>query len=422
MTKLFRQVIRKATIWIFVGGGVFLSPQLAMGAEWSVVPSIQLKEEYEDNIHLTTMMHDTVWGSAVSPSVQLVRRAPASVAKVSARLRFNRYSGDDVRDTDVQYLTLSSRNRTPRGRWVVKGSFKRDTTLSTLEEAESDTADEEEAESDTSDEEELADAEDIDEGLVQVEVRRNRLDLDPSWSQNLTERMTLRLGYRLRDVYYSAAEGTSLFDYQRHSLDVALMRQVTERYRLGITARYSEYRASEVNSEADTSTLLASMDHAFSETLRGIVAVGMQNTSSMRGALEDESTGYTFDVGIKKKINHSTNYRLALKRDVQGSGAGRVVQSDRLNIHFSSKITSKLTFLLSGKFFRNKSLEASATNVDRRYYSIEPSLRWLLTRKWSVDGYYRYRYQKYDNAVTSAQSNAVFLGIRYAWPVIRVSR
>ena len=200
------------------------------------------------------------------------------------------------------------------------------------------------------------------------------------------------------------------------------MRQVTERYRLGITARYSEYRASEVNSEADTSTLLASMDHAFSETLRGIVAVGMQNTSSMRGALEDESTGYTFDVGIKKKINQSTNYRLALKRDVQGSGAGRVVQSDRLNIHFSSKITSKLTFLLSGKFFRNKSLEASATNVDRRYYSIEPSLRWLLTRKWSVDGYYRYRYQKYDNAVTSAQSNAVFLGIRYAWPVIRVSR
>jgi len=397
---------------MFVSGGVFLSPQLAMGAEWSVVPSIQLTEKYEDNIRLATKTHDTVWGSTVSPSVQLVRTTPTSVAKVSARLRFNRYSGDEVRDTDVQYLTLSSRNRTPRGRWALKGSFKRDTTLTTLVEPESDTADEEE----------LADAEDIDEGLVQVEVRRNQFDLDPSWSQNLTERMTLRLGYRLRDVYYSAAEGTSLFGYQRHSLDVALMRQVTERDKLGITARYSEYRAPEVNSKAGTSTLQASMDHAFSETLRGIVAVGLQNTSSMRGALEDEATGYTLDMRITKKINQSTNYRLALKRDVLPSGAGRVVQSDRFNIRFSSKITPKLTFSLSGRFFRNKSLEASATNVGRRYYSIEPNLRWLLTRKWSVDGYYRYRYQKYDNAAASAQSNAVFFAVRYAWPMIRVSR
>lgn len=397
---------------MFISGWGFLSPQLAMSAEWSVVPSIQLKEEYEDNIYLTTEAHDIVWGSAVSPSVQLVHTAPTSVAKVGAHLSFNRYSGNDVRDTDVQYLTLSSNNRMPRGRWALKGSFTRDTTLTSLVKAESDTADEEE----------LADAENIDEGLVQVEVRRNRLDLDPSWSQNLTERMTFQLGYRFRDVYYSAAEGTSLYDYQRHSLDVALMRQVTERDRLGITARYSEYRAPEVNSKAGTLTLLASMDYAFSETLRGIVAVGMQNTSSMRGALKDEATGYTLDVGITKKINQSTNYRLALTRDVQPSGAGYVIQSDRFNIHFSSKITSKLTFLFSGKFFRNKGLEASTTNVDRRYYSIEPSLRRLLTRKWSVDGYYRYRYQKYDIAAASAQSNAVFLGVRYAWPMTRVSR
>jgi len=412
MTKLFRQVIRKATIWMFVSGGVFLSPQLAMGAEWSVVPSIQLKEEYEDNIHLSTKTHDTVWGSAVSPSVQLVRTDPTSVAKVGARLSFNRYSGDDVRDRDVQYLTLSSRKSTPRGRWALKGSFTRDTTLTRLVEAESDTADEEE----------LADAEDIDEGLVQFEARRNRLVLEPSWSQNLTERMAFRLGYRLRDVYYSDAEGTSLYDYQAHSVEVELIRRVTELDRLGIMARYSEYRAPEVNSEANTSTFLASLDHAFSETLRGIVEVGMQNTSSMEGALEDETTGYTLDMRVTKELNQSTNYRLELKHDVMPSGAGHVVQSDRFNIRFRSKITSKLTFLLSGKFFRNKSFDSSTTNEDRRYYSIEPNLRWLLTRKWSVDGYYRYRYQKYDNAAASAQGNTVSLGVRYAWPMIRVSR
>lgn len=397
---------------MFVSGGVFLSPQLAMSAEWSVVPSIQLKEEYEDNIHFTTKTHGTVWGSAVSPSVQLVRTDPTSVAKVSARLRFNRYSGDDIRDRDVQYLTLSSRKSTQRGRWALKGSFTRDTTLTTLEEAESDTADEEE----------LADAEDIDEGLVQFEARRNRLVLEPSWSQNLTERMAFRLGYRLRDVYYSDAEGTSLYDYQAHSLEVKLMRRVTELDRLGIMARYSEYRASEVNSEAGTSTLLASIDHAFSETLRGIVEVGMQNTWSKEGALEDDTTGYTLDMRITKKLNQSTNYRLELKHDVMPSGSGYVVQSDRFNIRFRSKITSKLTFLLSGKFFRNKSLEASVMNVDRRYYSIEPRLRRLLTRKWSVDGYYRYRYQKYDNAAASAQGNTVSLGVRYVWPMIRASR
>ena len=424
MTKLFQRIIRTAVIWLYISGGLLLSSQLAMAAEWSVIPSIQLEESYEDNIYFTTEAHEPVWGSAVSPSLQFVRRSPTSVAEANARLRFNRYSGNEVRDTDVQYLTLSSRNRMPRGRWALRGTLRRDTTLTTLEGTESDTVGQEEAGSITSDEEDLVDAVDvdIDEGLVDVVVRRNRFDLDPSWRHNLTERMILRLDYKLRDVDYSDSEGTSLYDYQTHRLKLGLMRQITEQYRFGITAESSTYRASKVDSEADSTSLLASMDYAFSETMRGTVDVGMQNTSSMSGAFSDEYRSRTLNMRMTKKISESTNYWLALNRDVQGSGSGRVVLSDRINIRFSSKISSKLTFLLSGKYFRNKSLEASATNDDRLYYSIEPRLSRELTRKWSVEGSYRYDYQKYDDASASAENNAIFLAVRYAWPIIRVSR
>ena len=36
-------------------------PFSVLAAEWSAEPSVSLREEYNDNIHLTTSPHNSVW-------------------------------------------------------------------------------------------------------------------------------------------------------------------------------------------------------------------------------------------------------------------------------------------------------------------------------------------------------------------------
>jgi hypothetical protein len=46
----------------------------------------------------------------------------------------------------------------------------------------------------------------------------------------------------------------------------------------------------------------------------------------------------------------------------------------------------------------------------------------MITRLWSLDGSYRYRWQMFEEQDEAATGNAVYLSVNYAWPNIAVSR
>ena len=45
-------------------------PMSVQAAEWSAEPKISLRTGYNDNIRLTTADHDSVWETALRPSVK----------------------------------------------------------------------------------------------------------------------------------------------------------------------------------------------------------------------------------------------------------------------------------------------------------------------------------------------------------------
>ncbi len=372
---------------------------LCVGAtEWSTEPNIQLQGGYDDNIRLAAGSREGVRSETFTPSIALMRNTPLSLTKVSAHLRFTRYSGDGVRDTNVQYLSFSSRYRQTRASWNIRGVFKRDTTLTTI----------------TEPDDLVDDVQDVDEGLFRVLVRRNRLDVEPSWQRSLTERASLRLGYKVRDVGYSNAGNTGLASYQRRELRAALTQRLSEKGNVSVMTMFSQYEAPSVGTETDGGRLALGIDHDFLPTMSGSAFIGRRQSSSITaGTQEIKSSGFVWRMGLKRAYSDLTSYRVSLERGLNSSGVGRVVRSDRFRFRLKKKVAPLLSASMTGYVLRNKALEGEPQSTDRTFYRADLGLVRTLSRYWSFNANYRYRWQKRVGDPLSARSNAIFVGVNY---------
>jgi len=380
-----------------------LGSQTALGAQWSAVPGLQLRAVHDDNPYLATGSHSTAIGNTVSPQLSLSRREENQSLSLTGRLIFNRYSGSEYRDTNVQILTLSSHYKTERDAWNLKAGYTGNTTMTTVNGA--------------------TDSTDIDVNLVPVEVKRKRFDVRPSWTHRLSKQSSLTLNYRFREVSYENTVNTGLVGYQQNGFEAAVGHRVTEKDRLSAIVQASLYEARN-GGGVDSADYGARVNwhHQYSQTLSGDAAVGVRETISKLGQQENKSNGLLVNAGLVKRYSELTTYRVILQRAIQPSGGGQVVQSDQLRAQWSRKLSPKMAVYFWAIGFRNESVDQPSSTLDRTYYSLEPGLRWILSRKWSLDASYRYRSQKYKNASQSADGNAVFIAASYAWPLIAVSR
>ena len=112
-------------------------------------------------------------------------------------------------------------------------------------------------------------------------------------------------------------------------------------------------------------------------------------------------------------------------RELRPTGSGRLIDSKSVGVDLRHRLSERLTFLLDTVVFRNETNNNSfnqANDEQRTYLSVQPRLRWRLTRWWDIVGSYRYRYQKYDERSDSAASNSVFVYVTYNWPRESVAR
>ena len=105
-----------------------------------------------------------------------------------------------------------------------------------------------------------------------------------------------------------------------------------------------------------------------------------------------------------------------ISRDVQPSGVGQSVISDQFRMYLNRKVAPLLDLTITAKVFRNKVLKGSDPNVDRRFYQLIPGLSWHWRPAWVVSAEYDYTRQKFDADPKSAESNALYAIVTYAWP------
>ncbi len=382
---------------------LFLVSTAALGEALVLEPSVSLRAFYDDNAALTVDNHRTTSSSELLGALKLSRITEAMELRGVARLNMLLSSGDDVyREKDNQLISLVFARKGELSRWEVAGSWRRDSIVRSVRVT------------DLSDVGQEPD-DDVDAGLVHVSIRRNRYIVKPSWSYRFSPRTEIAAGYGFDNVVFEDTGNTTLFDYQNHSLFGRHFYRITERDRLTTTLSTKLFRAPSVDREYDSDNLLFGLEHSYSETATGHFQIGWQRTRYESRYDSGEKGGVLVQLYAEKRTG-LTKFSGRIGRSTFASGAGDVVNSDTLVFNMVRDLSETMRFSLQVKAFQNESIRRDNPDANRRYLSLTPGLRWRITQWWSVSASYRYRRQNRDTDAGSAESNAIYLSMRYARP------
>lgn len=383
-----------------------LLPARTSALEWSAEPALSVQGIYNDNIRLTTGVHDAVTGTIISPRLQLATRSEIWNISSSAQLRSSNYSGDQNLDANDNIYTLAFGYRTMRSQWQLSGTSSK-TSLLTGEVTDPDT------------------------GLVNNQLQRDTKSGALSFTHQFTATTTASVSYQNSETTYERGLIRNLFDYQQDQVSVTLSEQFSERTQLFITGGYSQFDVpmnqlmNQFMSENTTASL--GITYNFDPTAMLTVSAGTRKTSSQtmfaNFEIDAVDRGTIYNAALDKRFA-TGNLSMGYNRNVTASGSGVQVETDALSITMQRSINSRNSLLFTASSSRVRALETSVanTNIDRRYYQLGPGWSWRCTERCSLDISYRYAYLEYLNTLQSAYSNALIFTLSYAWPKQSMSR
>ncbi len=364
-------------------------------AQWYFEPRASLDTFYDTNFRL--LSEDAIASPGLKAQAHLKggQRTETSDLALDASVVAWRYLEAPDYDSNDFFLDLTAVHKRERDRFGLNGRIDHDsTTTSELETS----------------------------GRVQVNKRRQRLYLAPSWTHLLSERTTFEARAAYADVSYEdAGARTGLTDY------VYLNGGLVGTYRLSETASatarlsFDRYDASTIPSTVDSVGASVGVRRAFSETLSGWAEAGVRYSESESRnpggtTTKESSTGPIAELGLDWQ-GETGSVLLSLRRALVPSGSGELLDTTRASLSARQEVSPRWSVLASLSAYRNRDdTGGPGRSGNRDYVSFEPSVRYRLTEWWEVKGSYRYRWQAYDTPDRSADSHAVFLSISYVWP------
>ncbi len=386
-----REIADRINLAAFLSVALWGGP--VYSAEWSIEPSVSIRGMYDDNIRLTRDAHESVAGLWLSPQIKLSYESEVALVSGSGALNAQRYRPDRGLDTTDTLLHLTGRRKYETGSYGLTLDYVRDTTLqSELQQT----------------------------GQVQVRTPRRSVNLTPDWMLRLTERFDAVAGYQYSDVTYDNASSFGLFDYRYHTVYSMLQYKLSPLDEASATLSYSRYDPSESTLRLNDATVRFAYKRAFSETLRGLVSVGVTHlsgpgtpTGATNRAIGNASLDRQYESGL-------LGFRLS--RELQPSASGSLALVNRAAVETSLRPRETVTLFLDAAIYRTQYVSFVPTSGESTYFQVEPRVSLLLTRDWSVQAGYNYRHLKYRTEPSAAVGNVVYVSFIYNWPKLALSQ
>lgn len=379
----------------------------AYGEAWQIEPQLSTGLGYTDNWSLSANDPAVVSLARVAGDLSLSRRTELTNLSGVLRLDKIKYWGekDNLNDSGNRLFRFSGlfRDRDEVSQLKVAGSLRRDTLLRTVQVAF--------APGDVA----IDPDPDVDEGVVRVTVDRNRLYFRPSWTTDFTERLSAGVGYDYNKVTFTGAAGTGLFDFTDETLSGIASYKSTERDRIDVGYRSNRYLAPDGDRRFESRSLTVGFEHGFSEIMTGSINLGAVSTSFDTPSESGDNKGVSLNVK-GSRLAGLRRFSLLVGRARYPSGSGDVVQTDEIIFNMSQRLSETTMISMRARLFENSSLRADNPDVNRRFLSIRPRLRWRLTRWWFLDAFYQYRRQKRDTDLASAAGHSIYLSLVYSQP------
>lgn len=389
----------------------------APAAEWAIEPAVSLRTEYNDNLRLTLAPHDSVSLSTLSPQLTLRRTTEISDISLRGLVNLNRYWDDSSLNSTDYIYNLNASLLGERSRLSLNSAYVRDSTLAS----------------------ELTET-----GVLTARTQRSSIRVNPQWSWSVTPLSAVGVGYSFTDVSYADSQSAGLTDYRSQDVSIWGSHKFGERDEVQLGAYYAEYETRPAAYESATRGMTVTYLRDFSERTKVSAQAGVRRTDATRQALtqilvptfipglfqivlvpqqiDSRDSGALLNVGIDTKWSARTALRGRISRELNPSGSGSLVESDRISAGVSHGFSERTNLSVSASAYRSRFADAALSQGNSRYYALEASLSSRLDEHWSVSAGYRYARQRYESANAQVDANVIFVSARYDWKKMAVSR
>jgi hypothetical protein len=411
----------------WVGLAIIMSmwaANLAVAADWSLVPSVNLTTEYNSNINTTPTGSTGSTGSTgklsdfiftLNPAAAFIHTTEASKLQGNvgiSQLLYVKNTG--YNHTDQNYQINGQYSLTPRFNVFLSTSFISDST--SLQEL-------------------------LASGLSITRTPRLSFTAGPGLSYNLTERLSAILNYNFNKVVYQPSQSTqaqNLQNYSTQSVSMVFQYLLSEKTTLSNTVSGTEstYTGS-TSSDYKSLSYSLGLQHNYSANwqfnLAGGVNYSFYSSNSQISSFGQFPNFVSVPTQTQKGTNFSPNFNIGATRrwtnlsitgsfirNQQASGAGYIANVTALSLGMNYQFTEKLTGSLGGSY--SLSSQSSSTSQNRNnYYTVGPQLNYLITERLTASSAYRFSNQSYKgnniSSSTSANVHDISLMLNYSYPM-----
>ncbi|BCA57135.1 conserved exported protein of unknown function [Nitrospira sp. KM1] len=371
-------------------------------AEWSAQPSLSVRGQYNSNLLLTSSPHEGVWGVWASPGMKFAGSTENFEMSGRTAADFVNYYGGENRSLTNLYFPISAKYTTQRETFGFDGGFIRDNTLMG----------------------ELRQT-----GVAINFTQRNMWNLSPSWTHALTEQVSLQAGFQYVNTTYENGLQLGLVDYDLQGGSGAVIYSPGERDEFKLSFSYTDFHAPQANSlRSEIYNVQPSWTHGFSESISATIAGGPSLVHSAVGAepfrQSDRQTVWVGSANLKKQWEDASA-QVEIGRDINPSGFGLLLKTDRLTMTLSKNVNERWTASLSGAYVMSSGLSTQTFRgsfPDNQYITVSPAVNWKIGEWWAVDFTYTYSDRQVKTFNDHATANIGSIMLTYFPPKLRMGR
>lgn len=372
----------------------------AGAAEWSAEPSLSVKGEYNSNLLLFNGNNE-VWGHWVSPALKFKGSTESLEVEGNVKSDFVQYYGSQDRNLTNLYFPLRTSYRWERNTFGFDGGFTRDNTLlSELKQT----------------------------GFVLGFTQRSLWTATPSWTFGITERLSWQSSYQFMDARYQDGIRLGLVDYQVHGGSSGMTYSLGELDQVQLTGEYTWVRTPFIRQSSTYYGTQGGWTHDFGHEMTGSLSGGVRFVNSTQdipgGSLTDHETVWLYRGALRKKFERTT-IQIDASREINPSGFGLLLRTDRVSGLLTHNLTETLTASLNGSLYFVGGIATTASRgsvPQSSFSSITPSMSWKFSPWWTLDVAYTYAERAVGSLNQWNFSNSTFVMLTYGGPKWSVSR
>jgi len=359
----------------------------AMGAEFKLIPSLGLQEEYNDNIFYTDKNRVDDFITTVTPGLELVNRTEKADVNLLARVGVLRYVDTTELDhTDQKYQGKLRYSPVPT--WTLSGG------AGYVEDSRPD-----------------RDLEVT--GLVNRATIRRRQNYSAGLDHIFSEKTKAGLTYAYSRDDYS---GSDFADLKAHDATLSFIHDLS-RYLPNIAGRmnfgYSRYEY-EIGT-VDYSYAAIGMNWALNEKWNLLLDGGGSYILSELGPAgnkeKDRGTGWFGMGSLSYKGEKTTGDLTFSHRIAPAYGTVGVANRTSLSVGMNRRFTYEFSGGLSAGYFINKAEAGKFSTVafDEETFYINPRVRYQFTKDIALEGSYNFSFTNYKESNTETRRSLAMI-------------